>query len=127
MALDYTISHEGSIVRVRVAGSWDYLAVDRLWRDIGATCKEFRCLNILGVSNTQNWTDSAPYDYPAFFRAAGITPQHRIAWVQENAEAKAPTELAGAVVRNRKLASARVFESVGAAQRWLAGTAEHQV
>lgn len=122
MALDYSIKPEDSVVRVRVTGSGDYLELEQLWREIAAECSAHRCLNILGESNTEAWTDGVPYDYPDIFRAAGITPQHRIAWIQHNPAAREGLEVAAVVVRNRKLASTRIFDSVAEAQRWLAAT-----
>lgn len=119
MVLQYSIRHEDSLIRVSVVGSWDYVSVERLWREIGAECERQQCLDILGESDTKQWTEGAAYDYPTIFNAAGIGPRHRIAWVQNNAASREPTRLAGAVVRNRKLAKAQVFDSVAEAKRWL--------
>ena len=125
MVLQYSIRHEDSLIRVSVVGSWDYLSVERLWREIATECKRHQCLDILGESDTKQWTEGAAYDFPTIFNAAGISPRHRIAWVQKNAASRETTRLVGAVLRNRKLAKARVFDSLAEAKRWLtAGTVE---
>ena len=43
----------------------------------------------------------------------------RIAWVEKNAATKEWIKLSEAVVRNRDLATARAFDSVADAKRWL--------
>lgn len=119
MALEYSIRYRDSLICVRVTGTWDYLVIDRMWHDIVASCERHQCFNILGVSNTQQWDENAAYDHASIFAAAGVSPRHRIAWVQEDAAGKGLMKLAEAVVRNRMLASARVFDSVAEAKRWL--------
>jgi hypothetical protein len=60
------------------------------------------------------------YDRAAILAAAGVDHRYRIAWVQKNESSKEFLKLAEAVVRNRMLASARVFDSLAEAKRWLA-------
>lgn len=119
MACDYTIRHEDPVIRVKVTGSWDYLVIDRMWHDIVAACEKHGCFDILGVSNTHEWDETAAYDHASIFAAAGVDARHRIAWVQEHAAGKELMKLAEAVVRNRVMASARVFDSVAEAKGWL--------
>ncbi len=120
MPLKYSIRHEDSLIRVAVTGSPDYLTLDRLWHDIVAHCKRHGCLKVLGESTSEQWENADAYDHAAIFEAAGVTNQYRIAWVEQDPDAKEAIKLAEAVVNNRGIETARVFDSLAAAQRWLA-------
>ena len=127
MALKYTINPEPALMSVRVDGLPDYLSIDRLWRDIVAACKQHECFNVLGVSNLEPASASEAYNHAAIFEATGVDNGFNIAWVEENPATKEWIELAGAVVRNRGLTTARTFDSVADAKRWLADSASDRV
>jgi len=124
MALQYTISYQYPVIEVAVRGSPDYLSLDQLWHDISDACKRHDCLMILGVSNTKNWSVDESYDHAAIFEAAGITTGHRIAWVEEHLQSKEPIKLAETVVVHRRAATARAFDDLADAKRWLLETAD---
>jgi len=119
MSLKYTITHEDSLIRVAVSGSPDYLSTDRLWHDIVARCKKENCFRVLGESATEEWRSEDSYDHAAIFEAAGVTQDYRVAWVEQNPDAKEAIKLAEAVIRNRGLDKARAFEDLADAKRWL--------
>ncbi|MGI9248323.1 MAG: hypothetical protein ACR2QI_04870 [Woeseiaceae bacterium] len=120
MTLEYSIKHEQSLIKVRAHGTGDYLSVHQLWQDIAVACKKYSCQKILGEAHIDapNPIDGA-YDHAAIFEAASMTAEYRIAWVENNPEAKEPARLVEAVLRNRGLAVARVFDNIREAQRWL--------
>ena len=120
MTLNYTITPEPSMISVTVEGLPDYLSIDKLWHDIVAACNQHQCFDILGSSNSELAPTDEAYSHAAIFEAAGVHNGFRIAWVEENAAAKEWIKLSEAVVRNRNLATARVFDSVAEAKRWLA-------
>lgn len=119
MALDYTIAPGPSMISVTVEGLPDYLSIDKLWRDIVAACNRHQCFHILGTSNLEPAGSSEAYDHVAIFEAAGVNRRFRIAWIEENPAAIEWIKLWEAVVRNRDLATARAFDSVADAKRWL--------
>lgn len=119
MPLKYSIKHENSLVRVSVTGSPDYLDLDRLWHDIVGHCKRHGCQKILGESRTEQWKNTDAYDHAAIFEAAGVTNDHRIAWVEQDPDASESIRLAQAVVNNRGFENARTFDNVADAKRWL--------
>ena len=120
MTFEYSIRYEDALIRVKVAGSPDYLSTDRLWHDIVAACQEHDCLKVLGESNTENWKEEDAYDHAPIFEAAGMSSRYRVAWVEANAPARETIKLAEAVVNNRDVVTGRIFESVAEAKRWLA-------
>lgn len=119
MPLKYSIKDENSIVRVSVTGSPDYLELDRLWHDIIAYCKRHNFFRILGESTTEKWQDADAYDHAPIFEAAGVTNDYRVAWVEQNPTAREAIKLAEAVVNNRGLETARTFDNIADARRWL--------
>ena len=123
MALDYRITPEASMISVTVEGLPDYLSIDKLWHDIVAACNQHQCFDILGTSNLEPAPSGEAYSHAAIFEAAGVHNGFRIAWVEKNAATKEWIKLSEAVVRNRDLATARAFDSVADAKRWLGDAA----
>ena len=122
MAAECTINAEPSLISVSAQGLPDYLSIDALWHDIVAACNQHQCFDVLGTSNLEPAASGEAYSHAAIFEAAGVNRGFRIAWVEENPAAKEWIKLSEAVVRNRDLASARAFDSVAEAKRWLAET-----
>ena len=120
MAAQYTIEHVGSIIEVRVTGVPNRESITQMWKDIVAASTEHRCLSILGLSKLDRPLKLADaLDHQAIFLEAGVTIDHRIAWVQLNPEAYAMTELVETVLLNRGLANGRLFIDEFEARRWL--------
>jgi len=122
MALDYRIEPVNGVIEVRISGTPDRQSMAQLWKDIIAACSEHRCLYILGVSNIdrpQRVADAI--DHQAIFLEAGVTIDHRIAWVQPDPEAMKMTQLAETVLLNRGMAYGRLFTDEYEARRWLRG------
>ena len=120
MGLEYSISHEESLIKVSARGRADYLSIDQMWKDIAATCKARNCFVILGVSKLDtpiSTTDA--YDHENIFRSAGIGVDHRIAWVDTNPATADSFEMVGAVLSNRGLLNGRFFTRVNEARAWL--------
>ena len=123
MALDYRIEYRDGTIEVHSSGSPDRDSVARMWRDIVAACAEHQCLYILGVANFDSPLRVADaIDHQAIFLEAGVTIDHRIAWVQLNPEAMKMTQLAETVLLNRGMVNGRLFTDKYAARRWLRGT-----
>lgn len=122
MAAEYSITCVKSIIEVRVGGIPDRASVSQMWKDIIAACTENSCFSILGIANMEQPLKLADaIDHQAIFLEAGVTVDHRIAWVQLNPEALAMTELAETVLLNRGLLNGRLFTDEFEARRWLAG------
>mgnify|MGYP001826779788 FL=1 len=120
MAAQYTIEYVRSIIEVRVSGVPDRESVAQMWKDIVAASAEHQCLSILGLSNMDRPLKLADaLDHQAIFLEAGVTIDHRIAWVQLNPAAYAMTELVETVLLNRGLANGRLFTDEFEARSWL--------
>jgi len=105
-----------------VSGIPDRQSVSQMWKDIIAACAEHRCLSIIGHSNMDRPLKLADaIDHQAIFLEAGVTIDHRIAWIQMNPDAFAMTELVETVLLNRGLINGRLFTDEHEARRWLAG------
>lgn len=90
-----------------------------MWKDISATCRKNNCHTILGIADIDTESIEHAYDHAAIFEAAGMTSGYRIAWVELNPSEQESAKLVEAVIRNRGLADARVFDSVREARHWL--------
>ena len=121
MAVQYTVEYVNSTIEVRVSGIPDRESITQMWRDIVAACAEHQCLSILGLSNLERPLRlSDAIDHQAIFLEAGVTIDHRIAWVQQNPEAFRMTEVAETILLNRGLLNGRLFTDEFVARRWLA-------
>jgi hypothetical protein len=122
MVAKYTIEHRDSLIEVHVRGTPDRASIGQMWKDIVAASREFGCLYILGLSDMEQPIKLADaIDHQAIFLEAGVTIDHRIAWVQLNPDAVRMNMLIESVLLNRGLANGRVFTSENEARQWLAG------
>lgn len=120
MAVQYSIEYVNSTVEVRASGIPDRASLTQMWKDIIAACKEHHCLSILGIANMDRPLSLADaIDHQAIFPEAGVTIDHRIAWVQENPDARKRTEVAETILLNRGLLNGRLFADELEARRWL--------
>jgi len=120
MAVQYTVEYLNSTIEVRVSGIPDRESIAQMWRDIVSACAEHQCLSILGLSNLERPLSlPVAIDHQAIFLEAGVTIDHRIAWVQQNPDAIRMTELAETILLNRGLLNGRLFTDEFVARRWL--------
>jgi hypothetical protein len=120
MAAQYKIDYINSTIEVQASGIPDRQSVSQMWKAIIDACKEHQCFSILGLSNFDQPLKLADaIDHQAIFLEAGVTIDHRIAWVQLNPKAYAMTELAETVLLNRGLINGRLFSDELDARRWL--------
>lgn len=120
MAVQYSIEYVNSTVEVRASGIPDRASLTQMWKDIIAACKEHHCFSILGIANMDRPLSLADaIDHQAIFPEAGVTIDHRIAWVQEDPDARKRTEVAETILLNRGLLNGRLFADEFEARRWL--------
>lgn len=119
MALEYSITFEQSYVEIHARGQGDYLATDKMWKDLAAVCQKNNCHKILGVAHIDVLPLEHAYDHAAIFETAGMTSEYRIAWVELNQNVVNEAKLVEAIIRNRGLATGRVFDNIREARRWL--------
>ncbi len=122
MPLDYFIEFINGVIEVRVTGIPDRQSIAEMWSEIVAACARHECLYILGISNIDRPQKVADaIDHQAIFLEAGVTIDHRIAWVQLNPDAVEMTRLAETVLLNRGMVNGRLFTDEYEARRWLRG------
>ena len=122
MAAEYTIDYVNSTIEVRVSGVPERASISQMWRDIVTACKDKGCYSILGLSNMDQPLKLADaIDHQAIFLEAGVTIDHRIAWVQLNPAAYKMAEVAETILLNRGLVNGRLFADEFEARRWLMG------
>jgi hypothetical protein len=93
-----------------------------MWKDIVATTTSCGCFYILGLSNMEHPISLADaIDHQAIFLEAGVTMDHRIAWVQLNPNAVEVNRVVESVLMNRGLLNGRLFTDEYSARRWLTG------
>ena len=126
MALKYSINYVNSTIEIRVTGTPDRASLTHMWKDIIGACKEHQCFSILGIVDIDRPLSLADaIDHQASFLEAGVTIDHRMAWVQEDAEGRKRTEVAETVLLNRGLLNGRLFADEFEARRWLADDRRH--
>lgn len=116
-----SITDEGDHLLVRATGEDSYAAAMHMWAAIVDACRIHGCMRVLGVSNLTPLSTMDAYGHAEIFQAVGITPAHKVAWVEENPEAYAMDEFVETVVLNRSLVNGRLFRDVDAAREWLLG------
>ena len=120
MTANYSIDRIDSVIEVRVTGTPDRASIAQMWKDIVGACEQPRCLSILGLSNMEQPIKLADaIDHQAIFLEAGVTIDHRIAWVQMNPDAVRMNMLIESVLLNRGLVNGRVFTNEVQARKWL--------
>ena len=120
MVAQYTIEFVNSIIEVHVTGLPDRQSIAPMWKDIMKACEDHGCMTILGVTNMDRPLKLADaIDHQAIFLEAGVTIDHRIAWVQLNPAAYERTQLVESVLLNRGLINGRLFTDELEARRWL--------
>ena len=120
MTAVYSIECVDSVVEVRVSGTPDRSSIAQMWKDIIAACEQHRCLSILGLSDMEQPLRLADaIDHQAIFLEAGVTIDHRIAWVQMNPDAVRMNLLVESVLLNRGLVNGHVFTNEIEARKWL--------
>ena len=122
MPLDYRIEFRNDVIEVRVSGIPDRQSTAQMWSEVVVACARHKCLYVLGVSKLDKPQKVADaIDHQAIFLEAGVTIDHRIAWVQLNPDAVGMTRLAETVLLNRGMLNGRLFTDEYAARRWLRG------
>ena len=120
MTAQYTIEYVDSIIEVHVSRLPDRQSIAQMWKDIIKASDEHGCMFILGVANMDRPLKLADaIDHQAIFLEAGVTIDHRIAWVQLNPAAYERTQLVESVLLNRGLVNGRLFYDELEARRWL--------
>ncbi|MDH3619268.1 MAG: hypothetical protein OER91_00130 [Gammaproteobacteria bacterium] len=120
MVAQYTIECVNSVIEVHATGLPDRQSVSQMWKDIINACEEHECMSILGTTNMERPLKLADaIDHQAIFHEAGVTIDHRIAWVQLNPAAYEMTQLVETVLLNRGLVNGRLFTDEIEARRWL--------
>jgi hypothetical protein len=120
MAYNYEISHEDSLIRVRVTGTVDEATIRELWASIVKACETYNCYDVLGVSNLDTpFSTTAAFSHHEIFSDVGVTHRHRIAWVDENGDSREVLMFTETVLVNRGKLNGGVFASVDEAEQWL--------
>ncbi len=116
------VTFEGDHVLVIANGDKDYRFMERLWSKVAVTCEQHGCYNVLGLADTRTPVEAVEgYDLPALFKEVGIGQQYRIAWVEQNENARDTIEFIATVLANRGLPGLS-FNTEKQARAWLLGT-----
>ncbi len=117
------VEYKGSHVHAKIYGKNNYDVSLEVWRRIMAACKEHNCFNILGENFTTNELSTMDaFNHLQILELVGLTPRHRVAWVNHVKETSRGLEFVETVVvKNRGLANGRLFSDVEEAKQWLLG------
>jgi hypothetical protein len=96
--------------------------MDKVWRDVAATCELHDCYNVLGIAKSSTPVEALEgYELPALFRELNIDQKYRIAWVELDEDARDTIEFVQTVLANRGLPGL-LFETETEAREWLLGS-----
>ncbi len=116
------ITFKGDHVFVQVRGEDSYETTLDIVKRIIEACEQYRCYNVLGVSDMKNPLDTMDaYDFQTIFKEAGVTFKHRFAWTQLNPEAREVLKFAEIVLKNRGMLNGKLFADPDEAKKWLLG------
>ena len=116
------VTFEGDHVRVVTEGDKDYRFLDKVWRDVAATCELHDCYNVLGIAKSSTPVEAVEgYELPALFRELNIDQKYRIAWVELDEDAQDTIAFIQTVLANRGLPGL-LFETEAEAREWLLGS-----
>lgn len=116
------VTFEGDHVLVIADGDKDYRYMETLWREVAAACDQHECYNVLGIANTTTPVEAVEgYDLPTIFRELRIGQHYRIAWVEQEQDARDMVEFVVTVLNNRGMPG-RLFDTETEAREWLLGT-----
>lgn len=122
MSGEITITFKGDHLHVVVEVDQSYERSLVMWKDIVQACEEHDCYNILGETHdTRPLETMDAVQHVNIFREAGITLNHRIAWVAYGDTNKDAIHLTEMALKNRGLINGHVFDSVEEARAWLLG------
>ena len=122
MSTQLKITFENKYVQVHSDGEKSYQFALQLWTEVAQTCSQYNCFKVLGIAKTTiPVTTLEAYDHYKIFKQAGITRQHRIAWVELNPEAYKTSYFVETVLRNRGMSYVRLFSDIEEAKLWLSG------
>lgn len=113
------VTFEGDHVLVIADGDKDHSFMDKMWRASIAACEANNCFRLLGIANTSTPVEIVDgYDLPALFRELGVDGRYRIAWVEQDEDARDVIDFIATVLANRGLPG-RVFDTEAQAKDWL--------
>ena len=120
MRYEITIRYESDYLHVQHTGDDSYQIALELWRRIAKACEKHQCFNILSESDTNKLLSTMDaFNHIKIFQEVGITPKHRIAWVNHNPAAKQQFKFIETVLKNRPSASGALFENIEKGKKWL--------
>jgi hypothetical protein len=120
MEYNLSITHQHDYLHVKVSGRGSYNNALAMWREVVRNCELHQCYRILGEQHIDVTLSTAEaLDYPALFKAAGITTKHRIAWVDTNPRTRETTAFIRDILANRATGNGRLFHSLEPAKGWL--------
>ena len=120
MTISFDVSHDDSLIQVRVNGAPDDADIRQLWAAIAEACATHDCYDILGVSDLdQPFSTVTAFNHHEIFSDVGITLRHRIAWVTKNSASEEILAFTESVLVNRSKLNGGLFPSVDEARKWL--------
>jgi hypothetical protein len=116
------VTFEGDHILVMADGDKDYRFLERMFREVAVKCEQHECYNVLGLANTTTPVEAVDgYELPNIFRDYGIGQHYRIAWVEQDENARDTVEFVQTVLANRGLPGL-LFDTEAAARHWLLGS-----
>lgn len=117
----YTLNIEpkGNYVDVRLNGKLSLEENFDVWKAIISACNQYKCNNILGISNLVPFDTMHAYAHTDIFEEVGVTINHRIAWVELNPNNEPMVKFIETVLMNRGLVNGHLFQTEKEALDWL--------
>ena len=122
MDIEIDIQLESGYILAKYRGPDSPEISRQIIQEIVDACERLGCFRVLMISYLENPLSATEnFDLADMFREVGFTPQHRLAWVDQNPETRESTAFAETVLYNRGI-MARLFDDVDRASQWLLAT-----
>jgi hypothetical protein len=120
MAYELSVKSTGDYLHVKITGTLNHEIALDVWRCIVRASDEYLCYKILWEQFMENpLTTIDAFNQKDSVVEAGITFNHKIAWVDLNPTTYRMTHFTETVLVNRGLVNTRLFKSVDEARNWL--------
>ena len=119
MGYEMDVTFEGEFLRVNVTAEDDYETSLKFFTELAQACKEYKCLNILVISNSTPLKTMEAFDHAKILEEVGFTHKHRLAWVEMNPNAREMDKFIETVLVNRNVIQVQVFSNEAEAKQWL--------
>ena len=118
MPSTFSIDTEDDHIRVTSLADKNMQHAETVWTAVAEACEAHGCYRVLGISQSnQPLRLLDGFEHVPLFRHLGIDHRYRIAWIEQNPDARETVEFIETAFFNRGI-NAKLFDDEAAARDW---------